>query len=202
MDEVRFNALKESIIKFGFIVPVITNKDLVIADGEHRTKAAKQLGLEKIPVLTLPVKEIDRRLLRQVMNKLRGEHDLDLDLVEYAFLKEYNAMDQLEQFLPEFNYDILLESIGQSPLLQGEIKNMDRINNLDAQQLEKMNKSLEGFAAGKIRLITLYFSNEEYTSIMPRILSIIDQVNVKNTTELFLHFLGEYEKNNPSSEEA
>ena len=79
----RFSALKKSIQRFGFVVPVITNKDLLVADGEHRLKAAKALGVREISVVRLPVSEVDRRLIRQVMNKLRGEHDLLLDAEEY-----------------------------------------------------------------------------------------------------------------------
>ena len=79
----QFKALKESIKRYGFIVPVITNRHLVVADGEHRLKAAKELGLKQVSVIRLPVDEVDRRLIRQVMNKLRGEHDLFMDAEEY-----------------------------------------------------------------------------------------------------------------------
>ena len=40
----QFEALKKSIKCWGFIVPIITNKDYLIADGEHRLEAAKALG--------------------------------------------------------------------------------------------------------------------------------------------------------------
>ena len=79
----KFEALKKSIQRFGFVVPVITNKDLLVADGEHRILAAKALGLKQVTVVRLPISEVDRRLIRQVMNKLRGEHDLFLDAEEY-----------------------------------------------------------------------------------------------------------------------
>jgi ABC-type transport system involved in cytochrome c biogenesis ATPase subunit/GNAT superfamily N-acetyltransferase len=79
----RFEALKKSVQRFGFVVPIITNRDLLVADGEHRLKAAKALGMKQVSVVRLPVDEVDRRLLRQVMNKLRGEHDLFMDAEEY-----------------------------------------------------------------------------------------------------------------------
>jgi ParB-like chromosome segregation protein Spo0J len=75
----QFKALKESIKRYGFVVPIITNRDLLVADGEHRLKAAKELGMKQVSVVKLPVNDVDRRLLRQVMNKIRGEHDLFLD---------------------------------------------------------------------------------------------------------------------------
>jgi ABC-type ATPase with predicted acetyltransferase domain len=79
----RLEALKKSIQRFGFVVPVITNRDLLVADGEHRLKAAIALGMKQVSVVRLPVDEVDRRLIRQVMNKLRGEHDLFMDAEEY-----------------------------------------------------------------------------------------------------------------------
>ncbi len=36
MNTKRRKVLKENLIKYGFIVPIITNKNLVIADGQTR----------------------------------------------------------------------------------------------------------------------------------------------------------------------
>ena len=80
MTEVELIALKANIKKYGFIVPIITNRDLLIADGEQRLVAAKELGMEKVPVLQLDIEEVDRRTLRQVLNKLKGTHDIGLDI--------------------------------------------------------------------------------------------------------------------------
>jgi ParB-like chromosome segregation protein Spo0J len=76
----QFEALKKSIQRWGFVVPIITNRDLLIADGEHRLKAAKDLGLKQVTVVKLPVDDVDRRMIRQVMNKIRGEHACMHDL--------------------------------------------------------------------------------------------------------------------------
>jgi DNA modification methylase len=99
MESKQFTALKENIKKFGFIVPLITNKDLVVADGEHRFLAAKDLGMKEVPVFRLDVSEVDRRILRQVLNKLKGEHDKRLDFEEFKFLFDNNALNSLESYL-------------------------------------------------------------------------------------------------------
>lgn len=106
MSEKNYNALKEAIKKYGFIVPIITNNELLIADGEHRVKAAEELGMTNIPVIKLPISEVDRRILRQVMNKLKGSHDDLLDTEEYKFLKEEESLNQLFKFLPEQEKEI------------------------------------------------------------------------------------------------
>ena len=94
-----FEALKKNLSKFGFIVPIITNEDLLIADGEHRWRAAKELGMSEVPVISLPVSEVDRRMLRQVLNKLRGEHDIKLDDEEYRFFLEQNEFEEFKSLV-------------------------------------------------------------------------------------------------------
>lgn len=79
MSPAKLSSLKNSIMKFGFTVPIITNKDLLIADGHQRKKAAEELGYTELPVIALQVKEVDRKLLQQTMNKLKGTHDPILD---------------------------------------------------------------------------------------------------------------------------
>lgn len=99
MNEEQFNALKEGINKFGFLVPVITNKDLVIADGYHRWKAAKELGMEQIQVVVLDMNEVDRKVIRQIMNKLKGEHKLEKDINEFEFIKNEGGMNDLVKLM-------------------------------------------------------------------------------------------------------
>lgn len=97
----QFRALKESIRRYGFVVPIITNKDLLVADGEHRLRAAKELGMSQVSVVRLPVSEVDRRMIRQVMNKIRGEHDLFLDAEEYYRIASEGSRDLLKTLLNE-----------------------------------------------------------------------------------------------------
>ena len=96
MSKDQLERLKTSIKKWGFIVPIITNKDLLIADGEQRYTAAKALGMVEVSVIRLPVEDVDRRLLRQVLNKLRGKHDPELDRAEYERIIEAGKEEELK----------------------------------------------------------------------------------------------------------
>ncbi len=96
MSKDQLERLKTSIKKWGFIVPIITNKDLLIADGEQRYTAAKALGMAEVSVIRLPVEDVDRRLLRQVLNKLRGKHDPELDRAEYERIIEAGKEEELK----------------------------------------------------------------------------------------------------------
>ena|SRR3990167_3368458 len=108
MNKANFEALKLNIKKYGFIHPIITNKEYKIADGFHRWKAARELGLTSIPVIKLEIGEVDRRILRQVLNKLRGQHDEVLDYDEFKFIDDAGAIPELKSLLPEEDFSTLL----------------------------------------------------------------------------------------------
>jgi ParB-like chromosome segregation protein Spo0J len=91
--------LKASIRRWGDIVPIVTNKDLLVADGEQRALAMKELGMTECSVVRLPVEDVDRRLLRQVLNKLRGEHLKELDAEEFRIIVDAGAEEDLKYLL-------------------------------------------------------------------------------------------------------
>ena len=102
MDSGKFEALKKVIGKYGFLVPVILNRDLVIADGYHRWKAAKDLGMEEIKAVVLDIGEVDRRMIRQIMNKLRGEHDIRKDIDEFeSILKSSGSFKEFSELMAQ-----------------------------------------------------------------------------------------------------
>ena len=49
----------------------------------RRAEVCKQHGEFFAPVLRLPVSDVDRRMLRQILNKLKGKHNKELDAAEY-----------------------------------------------------------------------------------------------------------------------
>jgi len=91
--------LKKSVEKYGFIVPIITNKDLLVADGEQRLNIAQTLKMKQVPVIRLPIEDVDRRLLRQVLNKLRREHELIADALEFERIIGAGHEDELKHLL-------------------------------------------------------------------------------------------------------
>jgi len=99
MSEKQHRALRESILRYGFIVPIITNKDLLIADGEQRWQEAKALGMKQVQVIRLPVEDVDRRLLRQVLNKLKGEHEPKADAEEFQRIIDSGHEEDLKRLL-------------------------------------------------------------------------------------------------------
>jgi hypothetical protein len=93
-----------SLQKYGWAYPIITNKDGVYADGEQRAEVCKQHDEFFAPVLRLPVNDVDRRMLRQILNKLKGKHNKELDEAEYIRILQQGDKEDLKA---------LLESVGE-----------------------------------------------------------------------------------------
>jgi len=104
LSPMQLERLKASIKRWGDIVPIVTNSELLVADGQQRVTAMRELGMTECSVIRLPVKDVDRRLLRQVLNKLRGKHNKELDSAEYLRIIEQGEKEDLKA---------LLESVGE-----------------------------------------------------------------------------------------
>lgn len=88
-----------SLQKYGWTYPILCNKDGLLVDGEQRTEICKQHDEFFAPVLRLPVSDVDRRMLRQILNKLKGKHNRELDAAEYMRIIQQGEQDCLKALL-------------------------------------------------------------------------------------------------------
>jgi site-specific DNA-methyltransferase (adenine-specific) len=100
----QINQIAESIKAFGFNQPIVVDKDDVIIVGHGRYVAAQQIGLEKVPVLTVDLTEEQAKAYRLADNKL-NESDWDMELV-ISELKEL-SMPMID--LTGFDRNLVLE---------------------------------------------------------------------------------------------
>ncbi len=119
MTDKQKDATWRSLTMFGWVYPIVANKEGCFADGEQRVDTC--VGHEEFygPVLRLQVEDSDRRLLRQVLNKLKGTHDKLLDAEEFKRLREADRADDLKALLNISDgtlerYDKILDS-AESP---------------------------------------------------------------------------------------
>ncbi len=132
MTKEQIQSVANSIKKYGFLIPIIVNKDNVIIDGHQRKIAAEHLGMDEVPVIRLNVDKVDQKLLKQIMNKLKGHHDYELDLEEYrVILEQQGNLDDLKKFVAmddEYINNILnelnpqkhtLEELDEVPEIEG-----------------------------------------------------------------------------------
>lgn len=92
MSEEQFGGLVRHIQDNGILNPIIVTESMILADGEHRVKAAKKLGMQTVPGRIIPDDDRLRRILRQTMNKIRGKHDQALDAAEFEALIDSDGM--------------------------------------------------------------------------------------------------------------
>ncbi len=150
----QLDRLKASIKRWGDIVPIVTNSELLVADGQQRISAMKELGMTECSVIRLPIKDVDRRLLRQVLNKLRGKHNKEMDSAEYLRIIDEGEKEELKLFLQSVGEKLPLEvdehdvsfSVPETYEIIIECKS-------EAQQKEYFEKlKAQGF---KLRILTL-----------------------------------------------
>ncbi len=82
-DEAATDQLKQSILKFGLVDPIIVNSSLnrknIIIGGHFRWEVAKGLGYKTVPVVYVDIPNLDKeKELNLRLNKNTGEFDWDL----------------------------------------------------------------------------------------------------------------------------
>ena len=182
MSEDTMNALRTSMQKFGYLMPIIVDQNNKLADGEHRSKVYKEFNKTEIPAIRVKFKDDEeRRMLRQAMNKIRGQHDLNRDYTELKILQKYNQQD-LKTLLGVGDKEIQdLKKLIQVNERQGLIADPKLGTGEDEQMMDHYEDS---FLHGNIKQIIIYLTNDEYKDIIPKLQKIMEVLKVDSHTEL------------------
>lgn len=126
-DKTQINNVAESIKQYGFVQPIVIDRDGVIVIGHCRAMAAKKLGMEEVPCVCVDDLTPEQvNALRLVDNK-SNESDWDFDLLAdelpgldlSAFDFDWGLRDELDTSVVEDNYDPVLPAEPKSKL--GEV---------------------------------------------------------------------------------
>ena len=184
MSEDEMEALEKTMNRFGYLAPVILDKKFKVVDGEHRVKIYQKMGKTTIPAYVIDVDKYDQKILRQVMNKLRGEHDILKDSKEFDFLAKADRLGDLAGFLAKNEKDFL--------------RMADEPTKDDEFDKNPMDHHKDHYLHGNIKQIMIYFDNEEFEKIMPKIEKIMEVEEVTTHTDVFYKLLEFYENNKPN----
>jgi hypothetical protein len=160
MSEKQKASTWKSLCDFGWIYPIVTNKEGMLTDGEQRVDVCLAHSEFFGPVLRLPVEDVDRRILRQVLNKLKGTHDKLLDAQEFKRIREAGGKEELQGVLGITDetldrYDKLLDDAEneQGALLDSSFEVVVKCKD-EPQQQERFGK-LKAMWGEDVRILTL-----------------------------------------------
>ncbi len=82
--DAEFEKIKNSILEFGYVDPVIVNKDLTVVGGHQRISVLKELGFEEIDCVVIGIDKTKEKALNIALNKITGEWNKELlaDLIK------------------------------------------------------------------------------------------------------------------------
>lgn len=116
MDDEMLRKEVESIREFGFVDPITVRmrpqEKWQIIDGEHRWKAAKIVGLDRLPCIVLEVDDEVAEQLTIVLNDLRGKPNEERLAALVKDLSTRRSMLDLEKVLP-YKRERLAEMIAE-----------------------------------------------------------------------------------------
>lgn len=101
LNEYAVEAIMESISSFGFNVPILCDQNSTIIAGHTRWKAARRLGLKKVPVIMIEMTDVKRRAFSVADNKTA-------EIADWDFPKLKQVLEELR------SEDINVNSIGFS----------------------------------------------------------------------------------------
>lgn len=88
----EFEKIKNSINEFGYVDPVILNKDMTVIGGHQRLTVLKGLGFIEIDCVIIDIDKTKEKALNIALNKISGEWNKELlaDLIKDLQGLEYN----------------------------------------------------------------------------------------------------------------
>lgn len=97
----EYQKIKNSILEFGYVSPLIINKDMTVIGGHQRLKVLKELGFTELECIIVDLDKTKEKALNIALNKIQG--DWDEEKLE-ALLQELK-LDDFDTNLTGFDFD-------------------------------------------------------------------------------------------------
>lgn len=118
MTEKQVEALNKNIHRYGFAIDPWLNdigkKKFMCIDGENRIRMLMAIGIKEFPAKVFKVSYADVQMLRQIANKLRGEHDKELDIQAFKGILDAGLMEDFNELMakPTDYFEKIIENDG------------------------------------------------------------------------------------------
>ena len=154
----QIEQIANSIKEFGFNQPIVIDEDSVVIIGHARLEAAKELGMEKVPVLKIDLDKTKAKAYRLADNKL-NESDWDMNLV-IEELKELNS-EGFDIDLTGFDRDLLVGPDEKDDLIPENVPAIAKLGDIwqlgrhrvvcgDSTKKEDVEKLMDGKKADMV----------------------------------------------------
>lgn len=158
--DAEFEKIKNSINEFGYVDPVIVNKDLTVIGGHQRISVLKTLGYEEIDCVIIDVDKTKEKALNIALNKITGEWNKELladlikDLQDLDYDTAFTGFEppEIDALFNELHPKGVKEDNFDEPLLENPITKSGDIWLLgrhrlicgDSTKLETYEKLMDG----------------------------------------------------------
>lgn len=174
----EYQKIKRSIEEFGYVDPIIANKDLTIIGGHQRMNVMKDMGFKEVDVVIIDVDKNKEKALNVALNKITGEWDygklgdllLELDAENYDLaitgfdekeiedlmapiddVFEVEGKVEFTEVLGEEHNYIVLYFDNEVDYLQAEsLLGLEKVRNLSTRIDGRITKGMESTSIGRV----------------------------------------------------
>ena len=141
----EWEKLRNSIVQFGNVEPIVWNKRTGnVVGGHQRLKVFKSLGYEAIPCSIVDLSEEDEKLLNVALNKIKGQWDYE----------------KLEELLSGYDREVAtLSGFSEDEIAVILASNEDLWE--DEEDYSEWDEDTEETVVGGSYVVTLVFANED-----------------------------------------
>jgi ParB/RepB/Spo0J family partition protein len=132
----KYQEIKQSIMTHGIRDPLKVLLDYTVIAGHQRLRIAKELGIEKVPVVVLDIsaEETEYLLIADNEERRQGDDNPMRKAMRAKFLKEYWSIDRgrpskLVNYSPIKTFDDVAEAVGED---RENLKKLLKLNDLIA----------------------------------------------------------------------
>lgn len=88
----EYEKIKNSIVQFGYVEPIIVNQDMTVIGGHQRITVLKELGYTEIDCVVIDIDKTKEKALNIALNKISGEWNKELlaDLIQDLQSMDYD----------------------------------------------------------------------------------------------------------------
>lgn len=125
-EDKEYQKIKTSIETFGYVEPIIINKDKTIIGGHQRLNVLRDLGYTDIDVIEIDVDKTKEKALNVALNKITGEWDMDKLGIVLNELKDDSFNLDITGFDSDELGNILIDPLNDEDIEEEEEKSIDK----------------------------------------------------------------------------